>query len=65
MSGLSSFAFIDVEIFITLIFLGIAKNENDVTEEKNETDKASEETIETVVFTETNAGVTFVWNCFT
>ena len=56
MSGLASFAFIDVEIFITLIFLGIAKNENDVTEDKNETDKASEETIETVVFTETNTG---------
>ena len=54
-----------IVIFITLLFLGIAKNENDVTEDKNETDKASEETIETVVFTETNAGVTFVWNCFT
>ena len=56
MSGLSSFAFMDVVFFIMLLFLGIAKNENDVTEDKNERDKAPKETTETVVFTETNTG---------
>ena len=43
----------------TILYLGTTKTESS-TEDKNETDNASEETIETVVFTETNtAGLNF------